>query len=179
MTAYNTIADSDIDPESPITTTLMTRLRDNAIAITEGSSGAPKIQEAAMDDESVDFNALINANYTTDQDRILSSSNGITVLTPHVWTKVATIIAPVNGQFNTLVTVTVGGGTGFARIYKNGVEIGTLRDTTTSNFWNEDLPFTANDKIQLYVYHSISGGTNTWDFELLATDAPAAAGEHL
>jgi len=49
MTAYNTIADGDIDPESPITTTLMTRLRDNAIAITEGSSGAPEIQTAALE----------------------------------------------------------------------------------------------------------------------------------
>lgn len=43
MTAYVAIADSEIDPESPYTTTLATKMRDNPIAITEGSSGAPKI----------------------------------------------------------------------------------------------------------------------------------------
>jgi len=48
MTAYNTIADSDIDPESPITTTLMTRLRDNTLAIQEGTSPAPAIAMAAL-----------------------------------------------------------------------------------------------------------------------------------
>lgn len=46
MTAYSAIADSDIDPESPITTGLMTKLRDNPIAIAEGSSGAPTVDNA-------------------------------------------------------------------------------------------------------------------------------------
>lgn len=41
MTTYVAIADSDVDPESPITTTLMTRMRDNAIAIGEADSTAP------------------------------------------------------------------------------------------------------------------------------------------
>ena len=48
MTAYVTIADSEIDPDSPITTGLKTKERDNPIAITEGSSGAPKIQILAL-----------------------------------------------------------------------------------------------------------------------------------
>jgi hypothetical protein len=43
MTVYTAIADSEIDPESPYTTTLATKNRDNPIAITEGASGAPKI----------------------------------------------------------------------------------------------------------------------------------------
>jgi len=41
MTTYTTIPDSDIDPESPITSTLITRLRDNAIAIGERDSSVP------------------------------------------------------------------------------------------------------------------------------------------
>ena len=51
--AYNTIADSDIDPESPLTTTLLTRLRDNPISIAAGDSGAPKIVTAAITDANV------------------------------------------------------------------------------------------------------------------------------
>jgi hypothetical protein len=49
MTAYTAIADSEIDPESPYTTTLATKNRDNPIAITEGASGAPNIAYAALD----------------------------------------------------------------------------------------------------------------------------------
>jgi hypothetical protein len=49
MTTYTAITNSQIDQDSPITTGLMTQIRDNPIAISEGSSGAPKIQEAALD----------------------------------------------------------------------------------------------------------------------------------
>ena len=58
MTAYTAIADADIDPESPITTTLVTRLRDNPIAISEGTSPAPSIQTAAYASGSVDAAAI-------------------------------------------------------------------------------------------------------------------------
>jgi len=44
MTVYNPITDGQVDPDSPITSTLMTNLRNNPIAITEGSAGAPKVQ---------------------------------------------------------------------------------------------------------------------------------------
>lgn len=58
MTTYTAIPDSDIDPESPGTTTLFTRLRDNPIAITEGSTGAPKIQQAAIENQAVNVSKL-------------------------------------------------------------------------------------------------------------------------
>ncbi len=40
--AYVPIADAEIDPESPVTESLMQRLRDNPQAIIEGASGAPR-----------------------------------------------------------------------------------------------------------------------------------------
>jgi len=43
MASYVTIPDGDIDPESPGDTSLFSRLRDNPIAISEGSTGAPRI----------------------------------------------------------------------------------------------------------------------------------------
>jgi len=49
MTSYVTIPNADIDAESPIDVDLMTALRDNPIAITEGASGAPTIKRAAID----------------------------------------------------------------------------------------------------------------------------------
>lgn len=58
MTTYAVIANSEIDGESGITESVMTRMRDNPIAISEGSTGAPKIQEAAMGSASVNQAAL-------------------------------------------------------------------------------------------------------------------------
>ena len=44
MTTYSTIADGQIDQDSPMTQPLLTALRDNPIAIAERASGAPFIQ---------------------------------------------------------------------------------------------------------------------------------------
>ena len=49
MTTYTTITNAEIDQDSPITQPLLTALRDNPVAITEGSAGAPKVQAAALD----------------------------------------------------------------------------------------------------------------------------------
>lgn len=46
--AWVTIPDGDIDPESPIDAPLMAALRDNPIAIAQGLTGAPKVQNAAL-----------------------------------------------------------------------------------------------------------------------------------
>ena len=41
MTTYSAIANSEVDGDSPITDTLMTRLRDNAIAMGEADTSVP------------------------------------------------------------------------------------------------------------------------------------------
>jgi len=61
MTTYTAIPNGDIDPDSPITTGLVTLLRDNPIAITEGSTGAPKLQTAAYGADSINSAAIANA----------------------------------------------------------------------------------------------------------------------
>lgn len=43
MTTYTAIANTEIDADSPITTTLMQSMRDNPIAISEGSTDAPVV----------------------------------------------------------------------------------------------------------------------------------------
>ena len=48
MTTYTTIPNADVDTDSPITTSLVTALRDNPTAITEGASGAPTIARGAI-----------------------------------------------------------------------------------------------------------------------------------
>ncbi len=61
MTTYTAILASEIDTDSPITVDLMTKIRDNPIAITEGAAGAPRIQLAAMDTGSVDTTQIVAA----------------------------------------------------------------------------------------------------------------------
>lgn len=48
MADWTTITDSQVDPNAPVTSELMSALRDNPVAIAEGASGAPKITTAAL-----------------------------------------------------------------------------------------------------------------------------------
>ena len=47
MPAYTAIAAAEIDVDKPITESIITRVRNNPIAITEGATGAPKFQTDA------------------------------------------------------------------------------------------------------------------------------------
>ena len=51
--AWTNIPDGDVDPESPITTSLMVALRDNPEGIAGGAGGAPKIITGAITDLAV------------------------------------------------------------------------------------------------------------------------------
>jgi len=46
--AWTDLPNSDLDPESPVITSVMMALRDNPPAIANGDSGAPKIQTGAL-----------------------------------------------------------------------------------------------------------------------------------
>jgi len=48
MTSYIAITDAETDPSAPLTAELAKKWRDNPIAISEGSTGAPRIQGKAL-----------------------------------------------------------------------------------------------------------------------------------
>jgi len=48
MADYVEVTDAEIDPESPVTTSLLSRLRDNAIAMITGSLGAPRVKPVIL-----------------------------------------------------------------------------------------------------------------------------------
>lgn len=50
MADYRVIADTEVDPDAPVTSELAYAFRDNPIASFEGASGAPKLQDAALGD---------------------------------------------------------------------------------------------------------------------------------
>jgi len=49
MTTHRTIASTETDPQAPGVSALFKALADNPTAIAEGASGAPRIQDAALD----------------------------------------------------------------------------------------------------------------------------------
>jgi hypothetical protein len=61
MTSYTAIPDSDIDPESPGTTTLFTRFRDNPIAMFEKAAGAPVLADGYVVEAMVGSGAISRA----------------------------------------------------------------------------------------------------------------------
>ena len=48
MPTYTAINDTQIEPEAPVTSELMTLLRDNPIAVAEGDSTAPRVASPAL-----------------------------------------------------------------------------------------------------------------------------------
>jgi len=87
--AYTAIPNGDVDADSPITTGLMTKLRDNPIAIANGDAGAPSIQLAAMAANSVDTSQIVaaavgrseiaNSTTTSAGSLTVSAHNGFTL----------------------------------------------------------------------------------------------------
>lgn len=70
MATYRTIAASEVDADSPVTATLMEALAENPTAIAEGASGAPPIEDAALD------TTATTDGETWVQDRIALSDQG-------------------------------------------------------------------------------------------------------
>ena len=80
MTTYSPIANGSVDAGSPVDESLVTALRDNPIAISEGSTGAPKIQTAAYQDGSVTNGKLSQVELTSAAgDVCLASGVGMSI----------------------------------------------------------------------------------------------------
>jgi hypothetical protein len=85
--AYTEITNTEIEPGKPLTTSLVTRIRDNPIAIANGDTGAPKVQTAAIQDNAVTnpkiaagaVNSAKLATGTTERDWVLARTAGATI----------------------------------------------------------------------------------------------------
>jgi len=79
MATWNTIQNTEIAVDAPVTSQLMTKVRDNLDAVTEGANGAPKIQTAAYQANSVDAAALKDAAVGQAQLKTSTASGSIVV----------------------------------------------------------------------------------------------------
>lgn len=159
MTAWVTLPDSDLDPDSPITTSLMIALRDNPIAISEGAAGAPEVKHAALED------------HTASAPKYQVGSVGGASTTSTGYTKVAEMRIGSAGTIRVdfRLSIANAASTAFGRIYRNGVAVGTERSTTSTSlvtFTEAIAGWSRNDLIQLYVRtsnasHAATGQTLT------------------
>lgn len=65
MADYIPVIDSSVDPDAPLTSDLMYRLRDNPIAIAEGSVNAPKVRSGALNLATAAGNVTADGTITT------------------------------------------------------------------------------------------------------------------
>lgn len=87
MATFTVIPDTVLEPLKPIRSVDGLALRDNPIAIAEGASGAPRIQNAAMDTDSVDNANVVNGTLgaekfqsgATERDWVLARTSGAAV----------------------------------------------------------------------------------------------------
>jgi hypothetical protein len=115
MADYTTITDAQVDPEAPITSELMSALRDNPIAITEGASGAPKVQTAGIQDDAVTA-AKLNV-VTSSYSGSLADSASAYISRPNA----TSFIPSVTGQSNTQIE---------AKLANGGLKITNLSSST-------------------------------------------------
>ena len=117
MTSYITIPNTSIDPNSPVTSDLMTYLRDNPIAITEGATGAPRIQALAMYSPAAGNNKLVD--FIQGFGEQYGSTGSASVKQSYFTAVVACTIR----VYLTFTISTSGTGTGSVSIYKNGASV--------------------------------------------------------
>lgn len=168
---WTTIPDSDIDPDSPITTGLMTAYRDNFAAMAAGDTGAPDIEPLAFAKTITASNAYL---WTC------ASGETRATTTP---TKKVSVVIPVTGTYRighySRMTST---GTPRTRIYKNGVAHGATRNGQSSGSANEvrwsdlstyyeDLAFTAGDTLELWFWQSSGSGLKVFGFAVWTNES--------
>jgi len=125
MTTYTTIPDGDIDQDSPVTQPLMTALRDNPIAITEGASGAPRIATAALKAPTAGTSHIIMRLQESE-----NASGSATTTYPsaqfhnrHDEAQHLGVTCLVAGTITCYLQHRSGSSTSYVRILKNGVQL--------------------------------------------------------
>lgn len=166
MTTYTAIADTEIDAESPLTEELMTRVRDNPIALAEGATGAPRIWGSAIarpqdmptltvtaaDTVSVYF----NCDYTAGTTSTTNNDN------PHTVVAATWVLRSVTGTVRVSATQTTddSGNNVSASAWKNGVQQGATQTTSSTSGLavTFDVSAVPGDTIQLR--HAVVFGTS-------------------
>lgn len=155
MTTYTAIPNSDIDRDSPITEPLMTLLRDNPIAISEGATGAPRILSPALD---LTQTGIVSA---TDNGVTLTTATGATIVRSLATTGsgIALITGVVEATTNSgnngnSITATITSNRG----YPTALAKVSAGSTSQSEFASFAFFVTFDSNLTIEVYMAAAGG---------------------
>lgn len=158
--SYTAIANSEIDASSPLTETLMTKLRDN---IKDHLHGVGEVASLTT------YTAGDYLLYSNDTERITTSTTYI---------KLKEIKVRWSGTYRIKFDLYNTGGTGNAQLYKNGAAIGTERTATgTETTYSEDIALVVGDLIQVYVKYPTGGNdVRVNDFRIYCAEEGGLSG---
>lgn len=136
MTDWTTITDSQVDPKAPVTSELMTALRDNPSALAEGATGAPRIvglAAATIDEMPV---LTVSAADTYDLGLATDFTSGTTTTTSTSYVTAATIdITGATGSARFTAGHYISGSdpsTSTLRLMRNGTQVASWSTSLTS-----------------------------------------------
>ena len=163
---WTTIPDGDIDPDSPVTTGLMTALRDNVEAALVADSGAPKIVE----DAHTAITAGSSYRYSFEENEVTTPNAAYTKIIPD-------IVIQRSGTYQFVFDMKATGvGTSVeARVYRNAstgysgdAAFGTEQTTSSLTYVTktESLAVNAGDIISLYAKKSGFTSVEVIDFRI-------------
>src|SRR3990172_11440961 len=128
--AWVVIADSQVDADSPLDTTLMTALRDDTVHLEEWL-GDGYVAAKDHDHDNVNSKAVTLAYVAGDILRAYADTEGTGATT--VYVKKKEIVLDFGGALRIKFDLKhSGSGTTYGRIYRNGVAVGTERSTTST-----------------------------------------------
>ena len=124
MATWTTITDAILEPGKPIRSVDGLALRDNVTALAEGAAGAPRIQNAAMDTDSVDNANVVDGTLGSEkfQDATLGSEKFQTGTNERDWVLGRTSKA-ATGRVGTYAFLKVVQGNVTAGVYKPGNDL--------------------------------------------------------
>jgi len=178
MTTYTPIANGSVDAGSPIDESLITALRDNPIAISEGSTGAPPIASTAVLLEAgiTAFPAPVAGDVRIYGGVLTNGVNEVDGAFNDTFGPTHTMLR--SGTFRFRIRYGKGTSQGTARmiLYKNDAIIhttGYLGSTLTFTF-TLDVQFNANDTWKVLWDEGSSGTTGGFVQVAIGCDALAA-----
>lgn len=176
MADWTNISNAAVDGDSPVTQTLIESLRDNIVAVTEGATGAPKLQTAGIADGAVTNDKILDGTISPTKlypavvgDLVDGASISISSSTSDSYVKIKELSIVRSGNYRISFDLrnSAAPDTAYGRIYKNGVAIGTVRHTSsqTGVIYTEDINgLVTGDLIQLYIKNT--GGYTTYNLSL-------------
>ena len=146
MPDYRVIADSEVQPDAPVTSSLGFALRDNPAAIAQGADGAPKVRSEALN--------LRTASGDRTSDGVIFTLNGVD--------RVQTIMV------NSYITLTFGNPGSATVRYRTSTNGGSTWSEYTT-FDNTVLTSAGSNRSVRFGFVALGANVNSVQFDLTST----------